>query len=385
MWTVQRLIQAGVNRFVLDLPPTPAVAVAGVAFLTRAWGTIIALVVAERTWDSDGAVPCCHPVRGALHDRQHRPRPRLGRVQARAEGGSRVMRRLLRRRPLRSPLRSRCPPRRSPPSEPLKTDPTKEFLLEPWIKIPKLGPIDLSITKGVFYLLLSTVDPAASARCSSRATSSCTPSACRPFVEIALRLQRDPDRARSRCRRRRTRRGSRTSPRCSSSSWINNMISYLPLPVDTEHKIWGAIPTPSFYAATSNLSVTLALTLVTFFASHYVGIQQNGAVPYFKSWFPPVSGRDQDPDRAARDPLAVAAPRLAQRPAVREHAGGAPARSDVRLAHHHHRQRRSWRSRASRSPCSSTASSSSSSPNLQAFIFALLSGIYIGTAAEPHH
>ena len=38
-----------------------------------------------------------------------------------------------------------------------KTDPTKEFLLDPWIKIPKLGPIDLSITKGVFYLLLTTV------------------------------------------------------------------------------------------------------------------------------------------------------------------------------------------------------------------------------------
>ncbi|MDX6619509.1 MAG: F-type H+-transporting ATPase subunit a, partial [Gaiellales bacterium] len=37
-----------------------------------------------------------------------------------------------------------------------KTDPTKEFLLTPWIKIPKLGPIDLSITKGVFYLVLST-------------------------------------------------------------------------------------------------------------------------------------------------------------------------------------------------------------------------------------
>ena len=30
---------------------------AGVAFLTRAWGTIIALVVAEHIWDSDGAVP----------------------------------------------------------------------------------------------------------------------------------------------------------------------------------------------------------------------------------------------------------------------------------------------------------------------------------------
>ncbi len=25
-------------------------------------------------------------------------------------------------------------------TKPLKTDPTKEFLLEPWIKIPKIGP-----------------------------------------------------------------------------------------------------------------------------------------------------------------------------------------------------------------------------------------------------
>jgi hypothetical protein len=57
MWSVQRLIQAGVNRFVLDLPPTPAVAVAGVAFLTRAWGTIIALVLAEHVWGASVAVP----------------------------------------------------------------------------------------------------------------------------------------------------------------------------------------------------------------------------------------------------------------------------------------------------------------------------------------
>ena len=57
LWTVQRLIQAGVNRFVLDLPPTPAVAVAGIAFLTRAWGTIITLVIAQSVWGSDVAVP----------------------------------------------------------------------------------------------------------------------------------------------------------------------------------------------------------------------------------------------------------------------------------------------------------------------------------------
>ena len=57
LWTVQRTIQSGVNRFVLDLPPTPAVAVAGIAFLTRAWGTIIGLFVAQHVWGSDVAVP----------------------------------------------------------------------------------------------------------------------------------------------------------------------------------------------------------------------------------------------------------------------------------------------------------------------------------------
>jgi hypothetical protein len=57
MWSLQRLIQTGVNRFVLDLPPTPAVAVAGIAFLTRAWGTIIGLIVAQSVWGSDVAVP----------------------------------------------------------------------------------------------------------------------------------------------------------------------------------------------------------------------------------------------------------------------------------------------------------------------------------------
>jgi hypothetical protein len=57
IWCVQRGIQAGVNRYVLDLPPTPAIGVAGIAFLTRAWGTLIALVVAEHFWGPDVAVP----------------------------------------------------------------------------------------------------------------------------------------------------------------------------------------------------------------------------------------------------------------------------------------------------------------------------------------
>jgi len=72
--------------------------------------------------------------------------------------------------------------------------------------------------------------------------------------------------------------------------WVSNLVSYIPLPIDDAHK-WGpGIPGFSLYAATANLSVTLALTLVTIVASHYVGIKENGAVTYFKHWVPPAPG-----------------------------------------------------------------------------------------------
>ena len=48
------------------------------------------------------------------------------------------------------------------------------------------------------------------------------------------------------------------------------------------------IPTLGIYAATSSLSVTLALALLTFFFTHYEGIRWNGPVRYFKSWIPEV-------------------------------------------------------------------------------------------------
>ena len=47
-------------------------------------------------------------------------------------------------------------------------------------------------------------------------------------------------------------------------------------------------PDLGIYAATSSLSVTLALALLTFFFTHYEGIRWNGPVRYFKSWIPEV-------------------------------------------------------------------------------------------------
>jgi F-type H+-transporting ATPase subunit a len=49
---------------------------------------------------------------------------------------------------------------------------------------------------------------------------------------------------------------------------------------------WHGVPTWGIYAATSSLSVTLALAILTFVFTHYEGIRWNGPVRYFKSWIP---------------------------------------------------------------------------------------------------
>src|SRR6185437_12284770 len=46
------------------------------------------------------------------------------------------------------------------------------------------------------------------------------------------------------------------------------------------------VPVWGIYAATSSLSVTLALALLTFVFTHFEGIRWNGPVRYFKSWIP---------------------------------------------------------------------------------------------------
>lgn len=71
--------------------------------------------------------------------------------------------------------------------------------------------------------------------------------------------------------------------------WFSNMIGYIPLPTNTEHKvdIFGAhVPTFALYAATANISVPLVLTLVVWISYHVEGIRAKGPVGYLKSWVP---------------------------------------------------------------------------------------------------
>jgi F-type H+-transporting ATPase subunit a len=66
--------------------------------------------------------------------------------------------------------------------------------------------------------------------------------------------------------------------------FVINLIGFIPLPLTGEK--WHGVPTWGIYAATSSLSVTLALALLTFAFTHYEGIRWNGPTRYFKSWIP---------------------------------------------------------------------------------------------------
>jgi F-type H+-transporting ATPase subunit a len=71
--------------------------------------------------------------------------------------------------------------------------------------------------------------------------------------------------------------------------WFSNLLGYIPLPVNDTHPIEiGSLELPSFmiYAATANISIPLALTLVVWVTYHVVGIRRQGFSKYLASWVP---------------------------------------------------------------------------------------------------
>jgi F-type H+-transporting ATPase subunit a len=165
--------------------------------------------------------------------------------------------------------------------------PQNEFKLEPWVSI-HLGSLDLSINKAVLYLVLA---------------SSLT---IGTMVWIARRMQQKPNRVQTAIEvaydmTKNTIAGPNMTPQVASRwfpflaalffwIWFSNMIGFLPLPTNTEHtvNIFGAeIPSFAIYAATANLSIPLVLTLVVWISYHVEGIRAKGLVKYLASWLPP--------------------------------------------------------------------------------------------------
>ena len=162
-------------------------------------------------------------------------------------------------------------------------DPTKEFEQHEWIPI-HLGPLNLSITKAVVYLMLGSVlTIALRARLHAHEGRRASRAAGRRSASWSTRSRRrrSPSRA---CR---TKAIGRWFPYVATLMlfiFMVNFLGFIPLPLTGE--TWHGIPTWGIYAATSSISVTLALALLTFVFTHYEGIRWNGPVRYFKSWIP---------------------------------------------------------------------------------------------------
>jgi F-type H+-transporting ATPase subunit a len=159
--------------------------------------------------------------------------------------------------------------------------PEDEFEQHPWVPI-HIGSLDLSITKAVAYLMLGTV----------------------VTIVFGLWLMRWKPRGRRQALGElvyevaQTQVAEQGLPSKGIGRWfpyvatlmlfifVVNLLGFIPLPISDEK--WHGLPTWGIYAATSSLSVTLALALLTFFFTHIEGIRWNGPVRYFKSWIPEV-------------------------------------------------------------------------------------------------
>jgi F-type H+-transporting ATPase subunit a len=164
--------------------------------------------------------------------------------------------------------------------------PQNEFKLDPWIEL-KLGPIDMSINKAVLYLALASAATIATLMWIANRMQA-RPNRVQTAVETAYTLMRDNIAGGNMDRRMATRWFAFVGT-LFLFIWFSNMIGYLPLPTNTEHKVNVlGIDFPSFalYAATANISVTLALTLVVWFSYHSEGVRTKGPIAYLKSWVP---------------------------------------------------------------------------------------------------
>ena len=163
-------------------------------------------------------------------------------------------------------------------------DPTTEFEQHEWIPI-HLGSLDLSITKAVVYLMLGTVLTILLGlglmrwKVTSDKDVGRRQSIGEQIYEVAqvqIAEQGLPTKA-----------IGRWFPYVATLMlfiWVVNMLGFIPLPLTGEK--WHGVPTWGIYAATSSISVTLALALLTFVFTHYEGIRWNGPTKYFKSWIP---------------------------------------------------------------------------------------------------
>ncbi len=159
-------------------------------------------------------------------------------------------------------------------------EPQNEFKLDTWLALP--GPMDLN--KGVLYLLITTALTIGTMLYVSKRMQA-RPNRLQTAVEWLytgmkdklVKDNMDDDMAR------------KWFPLVCTLFvfiWFSNMIGYLPLPVNTEHtvSVFGYdMPAFQLYAATANVSIPLVLSLIVFFTYNVEGVRAKGLWGYTKS------------------------------------------------------------------------------------------------------
>ena len=169
--------------------------------------------------------------------------------------------------------------------------PQNEFKLDPWVSL-ELGALDMSINKAVLYLIIAAVLTTTTMIYVAKRMEA-KPNLVQTAVEAAYDLTNNN-----------ITRGNMKSD--MATKWFpfvatlflfilfSNLIGYIPLPTNTEHKftLFGLeIPSFALYAATANISVPLVLTLIVWVSYHVEGVRTHGVRGYLKTWIPAgVSG-----------------------------------------------------------------------------------------------
>jgi len=167
-------------------------------------------------------------------------------------------------------------------------DPAEEWTLHEWIPL-HLGPLDLSINKAVAYILLSALVTMLIGIGLMRVKTGRDPTRKQALGEQIYEIAQ-------------TQVAEQGLPTKAIGMWFPyvatlmlfiwtiNMLGFIPLPLsDEKFELFGVeLPTLGIFAATSTLSVTIALALMTFVFTHVEGIRHNGPLKYFRSWIPDV-------------------------------------------------------------------------------------------------
>jgi F-type H+-transporting ATPase subunit a len=166
--------------------------------------------------------------------------------------------------------------------------PEEEFELHRWGPKLAIGPIDLSLNKAVAYLLLGTVLTIILGIVLMRVRLGVRPGTRQTIGEQIYEVAQ-------------TQIAEQGLPSKSIGLWfpyvatlllfiwVLNVIGFVPLPLsdETVHVFGLELPTLGIYAATASLSVTLALSLMTWVFSHFEGFRFHGP-GYLKLLIPDV-------------------------------------------------------------------------------------------------